>query len=259
MSDGLGLALATSLPLTIVESGFLPNQLTGLQVWLDAADLGTITEFGGAVSQWDDKSGNLNHATQGDGARQPTTGSQTIGGKNAIEFIADQLIVPNNANDDMDIFIVAHVVDAGGSHGQWWGNQGFYDAEEPGGTADWGSSVQNTGELGFGFGPGVAGGDSTAKSSSSVLGSDLLLNMTREAIAADVRQIRVDGVLEFNGTTGDRRNTRNAIRRTIGSIQTNGNYMLDMRVAEVLVYDRVLTAPERTQVEDYANAKWGVA
>jgi len=238
---------------------FAPSQIAGLQVWLDAADLSTITESGGAVSQVDDKSGNLNHATQGDGARQPLTGTQTIGGRNALEFLADQLIVPNNTNDDMDIFIVARIINAANSNGQWWGNSGLYDAEEGGGTADFGSSVQDAGQLGFGFGPGVAGGDSTAKTAGSVLGVDSLFNLTRESIAQDLRQIRVDGVLEFNGTTGDRRNTRNSIRRTIGSIQTNGNYMLEMRVGEVLVYDRILTAEERTKVEEYANEKWGVA
>ena len=33
-------------------------------LWLDAKDESTITESGGAVSQWDDKSGNDNHAVQ---------------------------------------------------------------------------------------------------------------------------------------------------------------------------------------------------
>jgi len=33
-------------------------------LWLDAADASTITESGGAVSQWDDKSGNNHHVIQ---------------------------------------------------------------------------------------------------------------------------------------------------------------------------------------------------
>jgi hypothetical protein len=259
MSDGLGLALATTFPMVTQRALFAPSQLAGLQVWLDMADLGTITESGGDVSQVDDKSGQANHATQGDGARQPLTGSVMINGLNTLRFQSDQLIVPNNSNDDMDIFIIANITTAGGGGGQWWGNQGLYDSEEAGGQADFGSSVQASGLLGFGFGPGAAGGDSTAKTPGSVLGADHLLNMTRESIAADVRQIRVDGSLVVDTTTGNRRNTRNNIRRTIGSIQTNGNYMADMKVAEILVYDRVLTAAERTQVEDYARAKWGVA
>ena len=40
--------------------------------WYDATDESTITESGGAVSQWADKSGNDNHVTQGTGVNQPT-------------------------------------------------------------------------------------------------------------------------------------------------------------------------------------------
>ena len=36
-------------------------------LWLDASDAGTVTETGGAVSQWDDKSGNGRNATAGAG------------------------------------------------------------------------------------------------------------------------------------------------------------------------------------------------
>jgi hypothetical protein len=42
------------------------------QLWLDASDASTITESEGSVSQWDDKSGNDNHATQGSASQQPT-------------------------------------------------------------------------------------------------------------------------------------------------------------------------------------------
>ena len=41
-------------------------------LWLDAADASTITESGGAVSQWDDKSGNNHHVIQATSAAQPT-------------------------------------------------------------------------------------------------------------------------------------------------------------------------------------------
>jgi hypothetical protein len=54
--------------------------------WFDASDPTTIVESGGFVSQWDDKSGNNNHATMLDGLRQPATGVNTIGGLNALDF-----------------------------------------------------------------------------------------------------------------------------------------------------------------------------
>jgi hypothetical protein len=64
----------------------LPTDLSNLLLWLDASDASTITETLGAVSQWDDKSGNGNHVTQATSSQQPTTNSVTIGGVNAINF-----------------------------------------------------------------------------------------------------------------------------------------------------------------------------
>jgi hypothetical protein len=46
--------------------------MVGPALWLDAADASTITESGGAVSQWDDKSGNNHHVIQAASAAQPT-------------------------------------------------------------------------------------------------------------------------------------------------------------------------------------------
>jgi len=55
-------------------------------LWLDAADASTITESGGAVSQWDDKSGNGNNVSQATPANQPTYTSSGLNSKNVITF-----------------------------------------------------------------------------------------------------------------------------------------------------------------------------
>jgi hypothetical protein len=62
---------------------------TTTDMWFDATDASTITESAGLVSQWGDKSGNLNHLTQGTGSLQPTTGANTIGGLNVITATTD--------------------------------------------------------------------------------------------------------------------------------------------------------------------------
>ena len=62
-----------------------PAQIS-TEAWFDAGDSGTITESAGAVSQWDDKSGNGYHMTQGTGADQPLTGTRSLGGLNVIDF-----------------------------------------------------------------------------------------------------------------------------------------------------------------------------
>ena len=74
----------------------IPTDILGLQLWLDASDTDTITSSGGAVSQWDDKSGNSNNATQGTGSAQPTTGASTQNGENIIDFDGgDTFVLPS--------------------------------------------------------------------------------------------------------------------------------------------------------------------
>ena len=53
---------------------FSPTQISGCQLWLDAADSATISfSSGTSVSQWNDKSGANNHALQATTANQPST------------------------------------------------------------------------------------------------------------------------------------------------------------------------------------------
>jgi len=55
-------------------------------LWLDAADLSTIVESSGFVSQWNDKSGNGRNFTQSSAGAQPVTGTRTQNGLNGIDF-----------------------------------------------------------------------------------------------------------------------------------------------------------------------------
>jgi hypothetical protein len=55
-------------------------------LWLDAADASTITESGGAVSQWNDKSGNGRNATQGTVNRRPVVTANGLASKSVITF-----------------------------------------------------------------------------------------------------------------------------------------------------------------------------
>jgi hypothetical protein len=98
----------------IVAAAFTPTDISGLSLWLDASDTTSITESGGAVSQINDLSGNARHFTQATGADQPTTGSVTIGGLNALSFdgSSDQLkssstSLVNASDGTFTLFVVA--------------------------------------------------------------------------------------------------------------------------------------------------------
>lgn len=68
---------------TTPSPGFDPNDIAGLTWWLDAADTATITESGGVVTDWTDKSASA-RTTQIGGS--PTTGLSTVNGHNVIDL-----------------------------------------------------------------------------------------------------------------------------------------------------------------------------
>lgn len=70
----------------VFSAPWTPAQIT-TAIWLDASDASTITESGGVVSQWDDKSGNGRHFTQSTVANRPTFESAVQNGLSAVKFV----------------------------------------------------------------------------------------------------------------------------------------------------------------------------
>ena len=75
---------------------FSPEDLSPA-LWLDASDASTITESGGAVSTWADKSGNGYDVTQATAANKPTTGTRTLNGLNVVDFDDNDELVSSAA------------------------------------------------------------------------------------------------------------------------------------------------------------------
>src|SRR4051812_34337979 len=77
-------SLLSLTPLRKVNSSFSPTDLSGLVLWLDANDSGTITKDGSNnVSQWNDKSGNSNNATSS-GSASPVYSATGLNSKPAL-------------------------------------------------------------------------------------------------------------------------------------------------------------------------------
>lgn len=68
-----------------VLSNWTPSVIT-TGLWLDGSDSNTITQSGGLVSQWSDKSGNNRHFTQSDSSLQPAFTSNAQNGLSALTF-----------------------------------------------------------------------------------------------------------------------------------------------------------------------------
>jgi len=75
----------------IAYSEFSPTELQTLELWTDAKDSGTITESGGFVSQWDDKSANGHDLTQVVGASQLLYNAIN----DSVDFLVDNMDIPS--------------------------------------------------------------------------------------------------------------------------------------------------------------------
>ncbi len=124
-----------------VNPFFTPTQISGCQLWLDAADVNTLSLRGTTVTQWRDKSGNGRNTTQ-------VTGTVTYSNSGLSITTADSYLTGSFGGSDytgttLTCFIVASMNSASGSVGrllslgkvgtQDWNNLASFEAFGRGG------------------------------------------------------------------------------------------------------------------------------
>jgi len=227
---------------TIASQAFSPNKLAGLTLWLDASDIGTIIESGGFVSEWNDKSSNNNAVTQVTGSRQPETGIDTINGVNAITFdgIDDFLqrttftggviIQPNTIFIVWEIPVLPaatrKIIDGGAG-----ANRQIIEL----------NSINIWRMWAGGFANGTLRAINTPYITSS------LFNTTSS-------EGYINGVLDISGDVS----TRDLDGITLGA-RFNITNFLNVKIGEMIIYDRALSTAERLLMETYLSNKWRIA
>jgi hypothetical protein len=81
-------------------SGFDPRSISGLKIWLDAANTSSMTFNGSTVSQVNDLSGNGFHATQGTANNQPTYQATGFNSKPTLYFDSTDSILSSGTIAD---------------------------------------------------------------------------------------------------------------------------------------------------------------
>jgi hypothetical protein len=220
----------------IGSAPFSPLDLSPV-LWLDASDTSTITEVGGAVSQWDDKSGNGNNVTQGTAAAQPTSGTRTLNGLNVLDFTDDLLLgpVPTASVDNFTLVAVFHPDAITDLRAPVHNDNGY-------GIAHSASSLK--------LGWLQAGGGWRASS----------LDATTDPQIVVLRRTSGTASMRYNGTdvAGVIGSTPNV--PTVGfKVGTHaGASYWDGTIAEIVFIDGVLSANELSDLESYLADKWGI-
>lgn len=238
--------------------------------WVSADEASTITESSGAVSQWRDRSGNSYHMSQATGANQPTTGTRTVNGRNVIDFDGGDFmkgtVGPNLWTTKAHTLVIVYAVDAEAAAAQ--GIAGFALA----GGYDYRSlHYERRTTLGA-YGVGDNDGASAPSSSqyigydtdSAVGGTATQIAVVRTSTTAN--SLRMDGaaasVTAFSGSMNLSRYAvaSNHVNAIVGARHGGGtaNFHMNGHVAEVILYNSVLTGSNLTGLEAALATKWGV-
>jgi hypothetical protein len=241
------MGLLTLFNRQLVVSSFDPTDIANCALWLDGSDLASITESGGAVSQWNDKSGNNNHALQSSAAAKPTTGTRTLNGRNVIDFdgSGDFMTLTNPITGGAYTIFLVVLVDS--------------FAANPRSII----GTPNTGGPVMRFANSVGNGVmAVVRRGQAVLlnGSDI--NSATTAYSFIITTSNSGNAIYRNGVAGGSNATSASYTQDIQAIgsesSTAASTPHDGYIAESAIWTRVFAAGEITQIFDYSASKWGV-
>lgn len=228
-----------ALPISSAQAVVMPYS-GNLQAWFKG-DSGVTTGVGG-VSQWNDQSGNGNHATQGDSADRPVVGG-TLNGHTYLDFAdnTDHLDTPllsfPNSGNGMHLFLVSRTTD-GGTGTVWLGENAdsLIFVADAKGTTNLRMRVGNTPEASVSGDPSVFHISEYWFDGTSQF--QAIYNSVPGAIQLDaLGSFAIDNIAEY-----------------AAGVAWKG----EGELAEILIYDRLLTAEEANQTGTYLAERYAI-
>jgi hypothetical protein len=244
---------------------FSPSSIAGLKGWYDASDTASISLSGSNVTQWNDKSGNGYHVTQGTAARRPVSGTTTLNSKNVIVFDGNDVLQAATASDwkfmndatGSTTFLVFRVTTGA--------NPVILDTA--------GSTTGNTGISFFRAGAGLfgwqtvrsVGGTYVAEYNNQTLNTGTTYYFSNKSDPANATASQ-RLIFKVNGGANNTPNTRTAALNNanpfqplfIGSYDTAGSDGLNGYIAELIVYSGLLSDTDIGTLNSYLASKWGL-
>ena len=244
--------------LTLIRNDNSPFEVPGLRMWFDAKDKGSISLNGTTVSQWSDKSGRANHATQGTALNQPKYVANGINNHPALEGKHDgtnpsKLLITDHATldyTDFEIFAVAmRVADTGSSESigakyTVTGNQREHLLQIDGGSDKVYISISSNGTAVTNLGA----------ASAMPLATPFIVNA--RFTASDLQQSINNGTAVTNNAVASIFNGTS--HYTLFSRPTISDAFAG-RIGEYLFYNRVLSSSERRSIASYLSFRWSIA
>jgi hypothetical protein len=220
-----------------------------LRGWYDASDLTTITDSGGSVSQWNDKSGSGHNLTQATGAEQPIEGTDSIGGLNTITFDGSDDTMSTSSNpfgssvSNATVFFVLKIKDL--SNGTLFSLTGSAD-----GSNRWQAHFPFGGQVYFDCGDVVVPNRINTTSGLSDE-QDVIVSFTCES-TTNTQEVRINGEVLVSDATGH-------TVSTVGNIVIGGTGLYqNVAIGECIIINGTFSAIDRQLMEGYLAHKWGL-
>jgi hypothetical protein len=225
-----------------------PTEISGCVGWWDASDAASITQSGGLVSQWNDKSGLNNHATASGSAR-PTLTAGGLNGRSVMTFdgTANAMTVAANAafnSNDLTYFVVFRQTSTA--------NKGIYTKLNADGTSlGFGLAVRSVSPLVWLLQKNAAG-PPALQSSVDPTTATRIYTVTSTTTATGF----LDGLSSVAATGQTASHSLNQAV-TLGA-RASSEY-LNGFIAEIIHFNTALSPADRARVEAYLAAKWGIS
>jgi hypothetical protein len=236
---------------------FRPNDVTGCQLWLDAADLSVVTIATG-VSQWRDKSGNANNLTQS------TTGAQPTHTSSLITFESNKYLnIPTAVLNNLPTWSVFFVINPISSSNWILAKQrdgvNTYNILSMTYNTNSGGGGQ-TGSTGFLYWRSLNNAGQLVSTAAITTSTLQILNLTYDGTNLYFYK---NGILEKTtaGTfaiPNDTSPSAYTMGAWIQGVTIINSGVTNFSLGEMLVYNTGLTTAQRQQIEWYLVNKWGL-
>lgn len=221
---------------------------TTTRLWLDSADASTITESGGFVSQWRDKSGNGDHAAQGVASRQPVTGVDSINGLNTLSFVDDYLLLDSLVDfsqyKSQELFVVMQANDNGS-------DKAFFAQFDGGSDSFLHRYTFDNMDIDLFYAAGSISSISTPDQ-----------NLTNALIYSSYFTPAEVGVKTTQNVSYTTKSLPQAIDNSISPVsigaRNGGSNSFNGKIAEIIFVSSSLSTDDRSRFEGYLAWKWGL-
>ncbi len=224
---------------------------SGLKVWLKG-DAGTSTTVDGQfLNYWNDQSGNTNNATQATGAAQPKYIKRALNGNPGMEGNGGTRYLNFNLNSiDNHAFTVISVVKRASPAA----NQYFIGIQKAAPSPGFHMGFVNNNTLRY-ANYGNTLNQTVATYTASTEGPRIVIGECNTSFNKSLTEVN-NSVSTSSSNTNILHYTQNGMGNVGRGFGTSG---FRGYICEVIVYDRVLTALEKRQIQTYLSIKYGLS